>query len=79
MPEQKPSLRPSPASPAGPPPASAPGQAGQAQHSVGVATDAFSLPFGGALLVFRAGQRVMAHPALRRAIETHRLPVRFEE
>ena len=32
------------------------------QHSIGVATDAFSLPFRGGLLVFRAGQRVVAHP-----------------
>lgn len=49
------------------------------QHSIGVATDAFTLPFAGSLLVFRAGQHVLAHPALRRAIEAHRLPVRFEE
>jgi hypothetical protein len=65
-----------PKPPAPPPPAGPPGQA---QHSIGVATDAFSLPFGGGLLVFRAGQRVVAHLALRRAIEAHRLPVRFEE
>jgi hypothetical protein len=71
MPDQKPPVRLPPgqaASPAPPP-----------QHSIGVATDAFSLPFGGGLLVFRTGQRVVAHPALRRAIEMHRLPVRFEE
>ena len=50
-----------------------------AQHSVGTATDAFSLPFRGTLLTFRAGQRVFAHAELRRAIEAHRLPVRFED
>lgn len=71
MAEQKPGARPAATPPAGPP--------GQAQHSVGVATDAFTLPFAGSLLVFRAGGRVVAHPALRRAIEAHRLPVRFEE
>jgi hypothetical protein len=62
MPDQKPAGR-----PAQPPP----------QHSIGVATDAFNLPFHGGLLVFRAGQRVVAHPELRAAIELHHLPVRF--
>lgn len=50
-----------------------------AGHSIGHATEAFNVPYAGGLLTYRAGQRIVAHPELRRLIETHRFPVRFEE